>query len=162
MSESPPTRPPIDEHDESSTWWPDVSLCGVAVIWGINIPVMKIGLEQVDVYVFNAIRLTISVSVLAVFAWRERRRNASARLGVSFRSVLLYSAMVSVTYQLLFLLGIARTTAGNTALIIATVPIWTALLARLFLGEACGAAGMLPTADQIRGFFRSQGAPARV
>src|SRR5690606_9614828 len=35
-----------------------------------------------------------------------------------------------------FLMGVARTTSGNTALIIATVPLWTALFARLFLGEA--------------------------
>ena len=53
--------------------WPDVSLVGVALIWGINIPVMKNGLDQADVYVFNAIRLMVSVLVLAVFAVREYR-----------------------------------------------------------------------------------------
>ena len=53
--------------------WPDASLLGVALIWGINIPIMKNGLEQVDVFVFNAIRLVISAIVLTAFAIRERR-----------------------------------------------------------------------------------------
>jgi drug/metabolite transporter (DMT)-like permease len=32
-------------------------------------------------------------------------------------------------------MGIARTTVGNTGLIMATVPVWTALLARVFISE---------------------------
>lgn len=115
--------------------WPDASLFGVAVIWGINIPFMKTGLEQVDVFVFNAIRLTISALVLVVFAWRERRRGIVPNARTAGGHVVVYALMVAAVYQLLFLLGIDRTTAGNTALIIATVPMWTALLARVFIGE---------------------------
>lgn len=117
------------------TWWPDISLIGVATIWGVNIPIMKIGLEQVDVYVFNAIRLTISVTVLALFAWREKRTRRSSLRPTDLARIAVYALMIAVAYQLLFLWGIERTTAGNTALIIATVPIWTALLARVFLQE---------------------------
>jgi len=119
----------------SATWWPDASLIGVALIWGINIPIMKIGLDQVDVYVFNAVRLVISALVLGAFAIRERRRGILPQPGLTKRSILIYAVIVSGLYQLLFLLGIARTASGNTALIIATVPMWTALLARVFLHE---------------------------
>ncbi len=108
----------------------------MAFIWGINIPIMKIGLDQMnDAYVFNAIRLVISSLVLAGFAIRERRRGILPKAGLPRRKVVTYSIIVSGLYQLLFLLGIARTTSGNTALIIATVPMWTALLARVFLAE---------------------------
>lgn len=118
--------------DVSQTMWPDASLVGVALIWGINIPFMKIGLDKIDGYVFNAIRLTVSALVLAVIAGREYRRGIRPKAGLRWRSVVLFGLMVSGLYQLLFLLGMERTTSGNTALIIATVPIWTALIARLF------------------------------
>ena len=124
-----------ETHEAGSTFWPDASLIGVAVIWGVNIPLMKTGLDQVDIYVFNAIRLAISAVTLAVYAAHERRRNRSHGTSVTWVQLLIYAAMVSALYQVAFLLGIARTTSGNTALIIATVPLWTALLARVFLGE---------------------------
>lgn len=114
--------------------WPDVSLLGVALIWGVNIPLMKTGLEQVDVFVFNAVRLTVSALALGVLALRERRRGIIPT-GIRFRQILIYSTMVSATYQLCFLIGMNWTTSGNTALIIATVPMWTALLARVFISE---------------------------
>lgn len=129
----------MNESSESprsgATFWPDACLLGVACFWGVNIPLMKIGLDQVDIFVFNAIRLTISTGVLAALAVVERRRGIRPGSGVTRRHLLLYAAMASAVYQLLFLLGIARTTSGNTALIIATVPMWTALLARIILGE---------------------------
>lgn len=98
-------------------------------------PIMKTGLEMIDDFVFNAVRLTVSASVLVLFAWRERKtRNAS--LGNLPRGrLVIYALLVSGAYQLLFLMGLSRTTTGNTALIIATVPLWTALLARIFIGE---------------------------
>lgn len=121
--------------DFTATIWPDVSLFGVALIWGINIPVMKNGLDEVDVYVFNAVRLMISVLVLAIFAIREYRRGLVPSGNLKKRRVVIYAVIVSGLYQLVFLLGIARTASANTALIISTIPIWTALLARIFLSE---------------------------
>lgn len=132
-SESP-LQQSVDQ-DLSATWWPDLSLMSVALIWGVNIPLMKNGLDQVDVYVFNAFRLMISVLVLIVFAVRERRRGLVPSPGLKKRSVFIYAVTVSGLYQLLFLLGIARTASANTALIISTIPMWTALLARIFLHE---------------------------
>ena len=96
---------------------------------------MKIGLEQVDLFFFNGVRLSISAAVLLAFAWNERRRGILPRPGLARRHLFVYGLMVGATYQVLFLLGVGGTTSGNTALIIATVPMWTALLARIFLGE---------------------------
>ncbi len=120
--------------DKGAAFWADASLFSVAVIWGVNIPLMKIGLEQVDVFVFNAVRLVISAASLVAFAaWEWRRGRALP--GISLRELLVYAAMGTALYQVLFLLGMDYTTSGNTALIIATVPMWTALLAHVFLEE---------------------------
>ncbi len=135
MNTSATTDTVTEPQGLAATYWPDASLLGVALIWGINIPIMKNGLDQIDIFVFNAVRLAISAAVLALFAWQERRRSRTSVGGISVSQLLVYAVMVSAAYQLLFLLGIARTTSGNTALIIATVPMWTALLARIFLGE---------------------------
>ena len=96
---------------------------------------MKNGLEQVDLFFFNGVRLTISAITLLLFAWNERRRGILPKPDVTWRHLITYSAMIGALYQVLFLLGVGKTTAGNTALIIATVPMWTALFARVFLRE---------------------------
>ncbi|MCH2203927.1 MAG: DMT family transporter [Fuerstiella sp.] len=123
------------QQDRTSTLWPDVSLLGAVLIWGINIPVMKIGLDHLDPFVFNAIRLVTSAAVLTGFAVCERYRTGWSRSGISWLQILIYGFLAAGLYQLLFLLGIAGTTAGNTGLIMATIPAWTALLSTLFIGE---------------------------
>lgn len=134
---SPTTQETVDSKQSVApgSIWPDVSLAGVALIWGINIPIMKNGLDQIDPLVFNALRLTVSAFVLGFLALNERRRGIVPQPGLPKRKVLTYGIIVSGLYQLCFLFGIARTTSGNTALIIATVPMWTALIARIFLSE---------------------------
>ena len=135
MTEEGSSSESDSRRDWAHTWWPDLALIGVATIWGVNIPLMKNGLDQIDIFVFNALRLTISAAVLAAFAIQERRRRGGVDLRLYWKPILVYSVVVSAIYQLCFLLGIARTTSGNTALIISTVPMWTALLARVFIGE---------------------------
>ena len=129
------SSPTVKSEPASERYWPGAALTGVALIWGINIPVMKTGLDQLDAYVFNAIRLTISTVVLVVWAQVERYRATQPQQDVSRIRLLIYGILASGLYQLLFLRGMERTTSGNTALIMATVPVWTALLARLWIGE---------------------------
>lgn len=116
----------------------DLALLTVALIWGVNIPIMKSGLEKIDVFVFNFIRLAISAVVLSLFALAEPARSPASGPGLSWKKVILYGVIVSGMYQVSFLIGVANTTSGNTALIMATVPLWTALLARLFGNERIG------------------------
>jgi len=114
---------------------PDLSLFSVAVIWGLNIPIMKSGMVASERFWFNGIRLLISALVLAALALRDYRRGVRPAADITRRHILTYAVVVSVLYQFLFLLGISMTTSGNTALIICTVPMWTAIGARVFLGE---------------------------
>lgn len=118
-----------------ASWLADSSLLGVALIWGINIPLMKNGLEDLNDWVFNSLRLTFSAGVLALFAWLQWRGGNRPATNLNWRKVALFGIMVSGVYQVCFLVGISRTTSGNTALIICTIPLWTALLARIFIGE---------------------------
>ncbi len=119
-----------------SAIWPDLSLLGVALIWGVNVPLMKVGLDRVAgfEFAFNALRLAISALVLLALALREKAPPISRPPGL-WKSILLYAVIASGVYQWTFLLGLSQTRSGNGALIMATVPAWTAVLARVFLKE---------------------------
>ncbi|MCA8993117.1 MAG: DMT family transporter [Planctomycetaceae bacterium] len=119
-----------------STYLPDIALVSVSLIWGINIPFMKIALDHLDDYVFNAVRLCVSAAALVVFALREKPLQlAQGERPLSWAQLIPYAVFIAGIYQVLFLMGVSRTTSGNTALIIATVPLWTAIIAYFFGGE---------------------------
>lgn len=109
---------------------PELALLLTVLIWGLNFPVIKLPLEELPAFVVNALRFGFSVFVLGVMharsagAFWEPVRRWPVR--IALLGLLGYAA-----YQGFFILGIARTTAGNGALIMASVPIWTALGARL-------------------------------
>lgn len=116
------------------SFWPDLSLLGVAIIWGVNIPLMKLGLEGVERFAFNAVRLLLSTLILVLLALRESPFAGTRPRGF-WGAVALYAVIASGVYQWTFILGVTRTASGNGSLIMATVPMWTAILARLLLGE---------------------------
>ena len=130
----------------------DVALLAVAVIWGVNIPVMKVALESgITPYSLNAIRLVVSAIVLLGCAGWEYRTGVRPAAGVSRVRILIYALIVSVAYQYLFLMAVSRTTSANVALIMATVPMWTALGARLFLKEILPAMAWEVTISDVVG-----------
>jgi len=117
-------------------WLADLALLFVAFIWGVNIPVMKVALEHgISPYALNALRLVISAVVLLLCAWWEYRSGIRPARGLSLWRIVTYAMVVSVAYQFLFLMAVSKTTSANVALIMATVPMWTALGARAFLRE---------------------------
>lgn len=109
-----------------------------ALIWGCNFTVVKAALLTLDPHLFNALRFSLSVALLSVFwafpAFRLRRRTA-ARIRDRWQTDRLPFVLVialglggHVLYQVLFIEGIARTNAGTTSLLLAGVPLWTAVV----------------------------------
>lgn len=107
--------------------WAWLAPLGTAVIWGVNIPVMKDALFRIHPFAFNALRLTLSV--LALWALERAQRGRLNWRGIPWRRVAAVGLLSSFVYQLLFLAGMAHTSAGHTALIISSQPLWTALIA---------------------------------
>ena len=110
-------------------------------------PLMKYAISRVDPFVFNATRLTLSVVVLGFCVlWESTRRKSTAQESSEASSdpvnrwklfwiVAGCSFLIGAVYQLAFLLGMERTTAGNTAIIMSSGPMWTAIVAAIFLRE---------------------------
>lgn len=104
---------------------------GVAIVWGVNVPVMKAALAELDPFLFNFLRLSLSAVVLgaAVRIERRRQRHAAPPGPTPWLWVLCVGLLSGLLYQVLFLSGIDRTSAGHTALLIASSPLWTAVVA---------------------------------
>ena len=124
-------------------WLADANMLVVAMIWGINMPIMKFALGRMDEYLFNAVRLSLSTVILALIVWWQRppfigRSPLAPSPGKQWLLIAIFSILTGFAYQVLFLVGIHRTTAGNTALIMSSIPMWIAVLSFLFLRERLG------------------------
>jgi len=108
----------------------------VALIWGVNVPVMKAAIATLHPFTFNALRLSCSVVVLALAELAARRE---ARVPTPWGTVVFLALLTSVAYQALFIGGMARTSAGHTGFIVASGPLWTALAGRVMGVERVGA-----------------------
>jgi drug/metabolite transporter (DMT)-like permease len=104
----------------------DIMLIWMSLVWGINFSVVKVALTDFSPLSFNAIRFGLASLFLLTFLW-VLERDLSFRREDLGRLVLL-GLIGHTIYQLCFIQGIARTTAGNSSLLLATMPIFVALL----------------------------------
>ena len=112
----------------------ELGLAATIVIWGLNFAVIKVPLEVIPPFTVNMLRFGVSVAVLGVvYVERCRRRGVSpfADLLQAPWQVLGLGLLSNLGYQVGFIVGIDRTTAGAAALLIATSPLWTAVVAHL-------------------------------
>jgi drug/metabolite transporter (DMT)-like permease len=104
----------------------------MVVIWGVNFIVIKDALRQMQPIVFNGLRFALAATVIAGLVWwRGEPRPGGRDIG----RLALLGLLGNTVYQFGFIEGVARTRAGNAALIMAAVPVQTALLSHL-LGRA--------------------------
>lgn len=98
-------------------------------IWGFHFIVIKDAVATVPPLAFNALRFMVALPLISLVAWRDRSilHHTPRDLG----RMLLVTLIGPVGYQVAFMLGVARTTATNAALLVATMPAWTALVSML-------------------------------
>ena len=111
----------------------DLMMLLAITIWGINFTAVKVALASMAPLAFNAVRFTLATVVtFAVLAWQARMTGHPELLRVPARSDFLTIAVISFLgnsiYQVLFAHGMLRTSPGNASLIMATAPIWVAIL----------------------------------
>ena len=104
-------------------------------MWGINILVFKHGIQEVNPWVFNALRLIFATATLGLLTWIESRIRPVPKREFSKFKVFVFAMLSGFFYLLFFVRGISMTTAGNTALIMSAMPMWTALLSFVFVKE---------------------------
>lgn len=115
------------------TYLTDLSLILVAVIWALNFSVVKVALEEMDPFSFNALRFIFSSGLLWYAA---RSKGFSLRVKKDHFWKLVGIGLVgNLFYQMFFIIGINYTYAANAAVMLGTIPIWVALLSQFFTDE---------------------------
>jgi drug/metabolite transporter (DMT)-like permease len=101
----------------------------MSFVWGLNFTAVKGALADFDPLSFNAIRFgTSSLILLSLLLVRERSLGIHRK---DIRRFIMLALIGNTIYQLFFIMGIARTTATNSALILATTPIFIVLFGAL-------------------------------
>jgi drug/metabolite transporter (DMT)-like permease len=118
-----PTTPPLAP---SGT---DGGLLAMAVIWGVNFPLIKVALLELPPLAFNALRFPLaSLTVLLILRgkgpvpWPERA-DVPRIVGLGI--------LGNLVYQGFFIFGLDATYAGNASILLATTPVWTLALSTL-------------------------------
>jgi len=129
----------------------DTEMILVALIWGGNFSVSKFAMHQIPALTFSGLRFVLASGILLFItkrlgAWRSLPRRtlwSLAGLGV----------VGNTFYQTAFMTGLSITTATNSAMIVAILPVLVTVLgsllgierasALMWLGVALGTAGVL-------------------
>lgn len=113
-----------------------VLLAVVILIWGINWPVMKVGLEVLPPFTFAAMRIVLgAITLFAVLAWRggislPKRHDLPVMLSVGLGQIGAFLAFVN--------LALEHVPAGRSAILSYTTPIWVVPVAVIVLHERMG------------------------
>jgi len=106
---------------------------GAIIFWGINWPIMKIGLYYIGPIWFAALRVIIAAATLILFLGAQGKLTLPKReeIPILFSLAILQTGgfMGLIHFSLLFV------EAGRSAVLAYTSPIWIPPLAMLFLGE---------------------------
>jgi drug/metabolite transporter (DMT)-like permease len=129
-----------------------LTLALVTIIWGLNWPSAKFGLQDFSPWMFRTICFGAGAAILMAVA---RYRGISLRIDrLADRWHLIVAGLLSIGgFGVLAAFAQLATTTSRTAICAYTMPIWATLFARVFLGERLdgrrlaalliGAAGLL-------------------
>ena len=129
-------------------WLTDVSLVAMALIWGVNYSVVKYGAAVFDPLAFNGVRIAIAAVGLLVVTRFSRLVWPGMR---TISLLLAIGAIGNGVYQVLFIEGLARTRAGDAALVLAASPAFIALFGRARGVERIGGRGLVGILLNIAG-----------
>jgi drug/metabolite transporter (DMT)-like permease len=104
-----------------------IVLGAVVLLWGANVGIVKSAYEDTQPILFAAVRFTISgILMLLVVLWKERDLRIQRK---DWTLMTLVGGLGVGVYQILWSLGLERTSATNNALIFAISPLLGALYA---------------------------------
>ncbi len=122
----------------------------LTLTWGVNWPVMKIGVSDLEPMTFRSICMVIGIPILYLSVRVQGLRIAVAR--EHWPELVLLALTNMVAWVVLVMYGIQLLSSGRAAILGYTMPIFTALIgfavfgdraaARLWLGVAAAAVGV--------------------
>ena len=143
-----PAAAPAFERTVPGASLTDLLLVLMSFIWGINYSVVKFGTSMVAPLAYNAVRITMAaVALLLGLAWTRRAWPARRDL----ITLLVLGMIGNGVYQILFIEGVARSRAGDAALVLAASPAFIAILGRALGVERISTRGVVGIALSLAG-----------
>ncbi|HET6527756.1 MAG TPA: DMT family transporter, partial [Balneolaceae bacterium] len=103
----------------------ELSLLLVAIIWGLNLSVIKTSLAELKAFPFNALRFIFATMLMwAVLLWRGQQFTIPKKDWLPLLGLALLGNLI---YQVLFIIGVDFTQAANAAVMLGTIPVWVAI-----------------------------------
>ena len=121
----PPTRLPAGKRPLLTSQ--DAGMLLVCLIWGFNFSVTKSAFDEIPPLPFTAVRFLVA-SFLVWVVLRMLEGPVKLMAG-SLKQLFILGVVGNTCYQLAFMLGLSRTTATNSALILSTMPTVVAVVA---------------------------------
>ncbi len=119
------------------------------IFWSINFSMVKFALVELPPLAFNGLRMLLAAGLMLLLV---------PLLGYSLKfqrhhlgRLIVLGLLGNTAYQLCFIFGIARTSADNAALILATVPVWVALIGTIAGTEKVSTGGWLGVGLSLAG-----------
>ncbi len=122
----------------------DLLLLLVVLVWGTDFSVLKWALAAMHPHVANALRFAVSAGVLGAMYGLRCWWNGTSFFGPirnNWQAVVPLGLLGFGAHQSAFVVGLNHTTAGSAALIMATNPLWTAVLGWMLGTERLGRGG---------------------
>jgi drug/metabolite transporter (DMT)-like permease len=111
-------------------------LCLLTLIWGINWPIMKIGVADFPAFAFRTITMA---GGLVVFALIARFQGHTLRIAPRYwREVALLGTTNMALWYALSIIGIKMLASGRAAILGYTLPVWVAVIGLLVYRERQG------------------------
>lgn len=110
-------------------------MLSAVLIWGINFTAVKYALREFSPMAFNGVRFSLATVVMSlILLWQAWAARDPGLLWLPRRDWLrigLLGLLGNTLYQLLFINGMNFTTPANSSLLMATAPIWVAVIGYL-------------------------------
>jgi drug/metabolite transporter (DMT)-like permease len=100
-------------------------MLALTVMWGLNYTIIKGALRTLSPLAFNALRFVLAT--ITLWAILRVRGGGFRPVRAGLMRLILLGMLGNAGYQLIFIEGIARTSAGNAALIMACSPLLVAV-----------------------------------
>ncbi|TVQ25859.1 MAG: hypothetical protein EA382_06405 [Spirochaetaceae bacterium] len=142
-------------HHEQPHWLTYVALITAVVGWGSSFVATKVALETLRPATLIFFRLAFAAGFFAVLLHARRSkpgmRGARAPLREFIPRLVLLSLFEPIAYFLLETEGIARTSASSASLVVASIPVLVAIVARIVLHERLDSRGWAGTLVSLAG-----------
>ncbi|MBM3133965.1 MAG: EamA family transporter [Chloroflexi bacterium] len=104
----------------------DVLMLGVVVVWGFNFSIIKGALAEMAPLAFNGLRFLLA-SVTMLILTRAMGGDLRVQRG-DWPRLALVGLIGHTIYQILFIVGLNRTQAGHSSLMLGLTPVFVALI----------------------------------